>query len=85
MTLIFDHGGQVNIILFLMVGYMRVQLIFENNKNDWCCQDFLNIDTCVMCALHRKSIFLLLLMVKNKKVTIKNTNFLIDSTSTTTN
>ena len=38
-----------------------------------------------MCALHHKSIFLLLLMVKNKKVTINNTNFLIDSTSTTTN
>ena len=28
---------------------------------------------------------LLLLMVKNKKVTINNTNILIDSTSTTTN
>ena len=38
-----------------------------------------------MCALHRESIFLLLLMVKNKKVTIKNTKVLLDYTSTTTN
>ena len=38
-----------------------------------------------MCALHRESIFLLLLMVKNKIVPIKNTKFLLDYTSTTTN
>ena len=54
--------------------------------SDWCWSvNFLNIDTCVMCALHRKSIFLLLLMVKNKKVTSNNTKCLLDSTPTTTN
>ena len=38
-----------------------------------------------MCALHQESIFLLLQMVKNKKVTTNNTKFLLDSTSNYTN
>ena len=45
----------------------------------------LSILILVSCVLYIRSIFLLLQMVKNKKVTINNTKFLLDSTSNYTN